>query len=242
MPITKRVVRRKTAETTEIPFSSTVPIKSVSSLTNTATKLIAEITDFRDQITSLEKSIAETKERWEKEQKEYVQEMHEQNQQEEIARKREEETYQYETKLTRKRAEDEFTERRAKWERELADQKEQLAKEHEELTTLRKQVAAFEEEKEKLVKTTSAAVQKELAAAFSTERKLREQEVKSEKDMQTLKLTTLTNDNQRLNQEITRLKQALDSANREVKDIAVKVIDSRRPLPSPEPQKQSSRE
>lgn len=207
-----------------------------------ATKLIGDIGELRESILTLEKIIAETREQWDKEQDEHERTVAEGNQQKEILRKREEETYQYETKLARKRAEDEFAERKAKWERELSEQKEQLKKEKEELEMLRKQVASFNEEKEKLTKTVTQSIQKELTAEFITERKLREQEVKAEKDLLVMKIANLTSENQRLIQETSRLKNAYDAATREVKDIAVKVIDSRRPASPQEAQKPTSRE
>src|SRR3989344_4861048 len=242
MITTRRVIRKKIATPSEETVSTTSSLPRTSSLISSVSKLVSELTELRDNIVSLEKTIAETRERWKKEQEEHARSLVERDQQEDISQKREEETYQYETKLTRKRTEDEFAERKAKWERDLADQKEQLAKEKEELALLRKQVASFEDEKDKLRQTVTLSVQKEITATFTTERKLREQEVKAEKDLLMMKITMLTTDSQRINQEITRLKNAYDAATREVKDIAVKVIDARRPAPPSEPQKQTPRE
>ena len=237
----KRTTTPKTSESVKpVTFLATTP--TLLMLVDLVDQLLHELSEFRETCKQLDREITETKQQWKKEQEQHERELIEQNQQEEIARKREEETYQYEIKLSRKRAEDEFTEKKLKWERDLSDQKDQLGKEKEELEMLRKQVTSFEDEKEKLKKDVSLSIQKELTAAFSTERKLREQEVKAEKDLLTMKITTLTSENQRLNQEIARLKSAFDQATREVKDIAVRVIDSQRPVSSPESQKSNIRE
>lgn len=67
------------------------------------------------------------------------------------ARQREQETYEYETVLTRRKVEDEFASQRAAWEKLLQDEKDQLAAERKELETLRKQVSSFPAETDKAV-------------------------------------------------------------------------------------------
>ena len=81
-------------------------------------------------------------------------------------------------------------------------------------------------EKEKAVAEAQEILQEELVYKFETERKLKEQENKSEKDILNLKIANLTSENNRLNGEIGILKKALEEATRQVKEIAVKVIES----------------
>lgn len=200
--------------------------KTPNSLEDAFTKLTGMITATREDYESLKKQIAEVKETWDKEQRDHKVQIAEVNQQEELTRKREKEMYDYELSLARKKAEDEFEERKNKWEKELQARKEEIAKEKEELEFLRKQVAGFEEEKEKVVKEASLRLQKELTERFLTEKKLREQEVKSEKELLAFKITNLTSENTRLTNEIVMLKKSLENSTSQLKDVAVKVIES----------------
>ncbi len=87
-------------------------------------------------------------------------------------------------------------------------------------------VDGFEMGKGEAVNQAQEILQKELTFKFETERKSREQEIKAEKDILNLKITNLTSENNRLNSEIESLKKALEEATRQVKEIAVKVIES----------------
>ena len=116
--------------------------------------------------------------------------------------------------------------KKAKWERELQERKDEIAKEKLELDTFRKQVASFEEEKNTAIKKACVSLEKQLHETFAVERKLREQEVKSEKELLVLKITNLTSDNARQANEITALKKSLEEATSQLKDVAVKVIES----------------
>ena len=92
---------------------------------------------------------------------------------------------------------------------------------------LREKVAGFETEMTKAVKEAQTNLVKEMEAEYTTERKLREQEIKSEKEILNLKINSLVSDNARLTAEVESLKKALDEAARQVKEIAVKVIEGR---------------
>ncbi len=197
------------------------------------TKLIVTITTAREEYEALQKQIAEIKEAWEKEQRIHATIIRERDQQEEVERRREKELYEYETTLKRRQVEDEFAEKKARWEKELAERKDEIAKEKEELEFLRKQVDGFEEEKEKAVKDASLRLQKELTERFATEKKLREQEVKSEQELLAFKITNLTSENERQGDEIAALKKSLEQATAQLKDVAVKVIESGSPAPKP---------
>ena len=87
----------------------------------------------------------------------------------------------------------------------------------------------FETEKEKAVKDTSASLQKDLTTRFETERKLREQEIKGEKALLELRITNLTQEVTRQKIEIETLKQSLASTISQLKEVAVRVIDSAKP-------------
>jgi colicin import membrane protein len=227
--VKKTTRARKTAVSSESIFVT----KPVSALTKNLkayegifADLIRSINESREEFMSLQKEIDEARESWNKEQRDHEIAIAERDQQEEIARKRETETYNYETALARKKVEDEFLEKKAKWEKELAERKDEIAKEKEELEFLRKQVDGFETEKEKAVKEASLKLQKELTDRFATEKKLREQEVKSEQELLAFKITNLTSENERQADEIALLKKSLEQATTQLKDVAVKVIES----------------
>lgn len=88
-------------------------------------------------------------------------------------------------------------------------------------------MAGYEAEKNQAVKEAQNAAGQQLTGRFETERKLREQEVKSDKEILNLRIANLTAENSRQKTEIDSLKKALDEATRQVKEIAVKVIESR---------------
>ncbi len=234
---TKKVVRRKTT-TAEASAASLIPTPSAQTLDHLETfnDLIEKITKAREGYEKLQKEIAEAKLAWNKEQQEYQQKLNESNQQQEITRKREQETYDYETARKRKTAEDEFNEKEALWERELVARKDELAKEKAELEDLRKRVIAFDADKEKAIKQATEALYKELESRFAAEKKFTDQQNRSDQELLKLRIENLTVENARQSKEIEILKKALDEATAQVKDIAVKVIESRKPAPPPPPQ------
>lgn len=188
--------------------------------------ILALLTRAKDNYEALQKVIEETKNVWQKEQQDHARMLTERDTQEEIARKREQETYVYETAKKRRQEEDEFSQKQLAFERELSQKKEQLAKEKEELEDLRKHVAKFDAEKEKAVKEAVADKEKELTAQFSAEKKLREQEIKGEKELLVAKISYITQENTRLIQEVNTLKASLADVTRQFQAIAVKVIES----------------
>lgn len=222
----------RTKKATETPVVEDVGVSEVPSVSairavakaDPFTALIKSISDFQAEFEKLQKEIAQTKESWVVEQKVHKKQLEDRNMEEELERKRTRENYEYETARKQNIEEDAFADKKAKWEKELKDQQETLEKEKAELLELRKMVDGFEVEKEKVV--SQVQEQKELTFKFETERKAREQEVKAEKDILNLRIGNLTTENNRLNGEITNFRKALEEATNQVKEIAVKVIES----------------
>src|SRR3989344_488321 len=228
---TKKVTRRKAfkqvpAETVSEKVSSQTP-KSLSPEVEIFADLVTRITQSQLAFERLQKQIEEVKQSWDKEKMDHDVEVAERNRQEELQRQRNRDEYLYETARERKKAEDEFADRKVIWEKELRDQKEAIENDRRELERLRKLVEDFEVEKEKAVEVAKASVQGQLMANFASEKKLREQEFKAEKDVFNLKINTLSSENARLINEIATLKQSLDEATRQLKEVAVKIIESR---------------
>lgn len=84
-----------------------------------------------------------------------------------------------------------------------------------------KQIATTPKKTSKVRKTASLQ-----SVAIHQEKILRDQEVKAEKDLLNMKISNLETDNLRLIKETEVLKRSLDEAARQVKEIAVKVIES----------------
>ncbi|MBI2085773.1 hypothetical protein HYT74_00365 [Candidatus Daviesbacteria bacterium] len=214
----------KSKKTIEEPVEETETVKTTK--IDPFAALLKNFSDLQSEFELLQKEITKTKESWSLEQKNHDKDVEDRNIQEELERKRNKETYEYETARRRKIAEDEFTDKKAIWEKQLKDQQEILNQEKAELIQLRKTTDGFDGEKEKAVSTAQELLRKELVSKFETERKMKEQEQKSEKDILNLKINNLTTENNRLNTEIEVLKKALEDATRQVKEIAVKVIES----------------
>lgn len=188
--------------------------------------LIKIVSDLQSEFEKLQKEITQTKESWIIEQRTHQKQLIDRNTQEDLDRKRNQESYEYETSRKRKQSEDEFADKKASWEKSLKDQQEALQKEKQELEELRKLVAGFADEKERVVKEAQEILQKEMAGNFGNEKRMKEQEFKAERDILNLRLSTLTAENSRQQAEIENLKKALEEATRQVKDIAVRVIES----------------
>lgn len=233
----KRTTRSRKTSTVEVAAEDiqssnmiSTPIKSGSAvqtgISQDFDELVAKLVKSKIEFDNLQKEITQIKLDWVREQKQHELEFAQQKIQEELERKREEETYQYSTSLLRKRSEDEFQDKKLAWEKDLSQRKQELEDQRKELEELRKQVSGFEDEKDKAVKNAVSEVEQDLRVQYENEKKLREQEVKAEKDLLNMRIANLETENSRLNKEIEILKRSLDEATRQVKEIAVKVIES----------------
>ncbi len=230
IPVKKTARIRKTTPTQTTTVQD-IQSTNITSATQTGViqdfdELVAKLVKSKIEFDNLQKEIAQIKQDWSREQKQHELELVQQRTQEELESKREQETYQYNTILLRKRAEDEFQDKRLTWEKDLAQRKEELENQKRELEGLRKLSTGFDEQKEEAVKEALDTLEKTLTEKVDQEKKLREQEVKSEKEILNLRISNLETDNTRLNKEIEVLKRSLDEATRQVKEIAVKVIES----------------
>ena len=224
----KRATRRKasaTATPVEPAIVSATP-RNVKVVSELFADLLSTISADKASFDTLQKEILEIRESWLKEQVRHEAQLAERDQQEELERRREREAYEYEARKMRKQQEDEFAEKKARWEKELQERKDELIKDKAELEALRKQVTGFEVEVAKAIKEACGALERDLKAQFIAEKNFREQEVKAEKELLTLKLANLTQENTRAATEIETLKKALEVATVQLKEIAVKVIES----------------
>lgn len=226
---TRKAVSSEDASITDVQSASVVSGAKQTPIIKLFAEVSAKIDESKMEFDNLQKEISQTKQDWIRETKLYEIEQTQQKVQSELERKREQETYQYATSLSRKRAEDEFQDKKSAWEKDLAQRKEELEIQKREFEELRKQVAAFDSQKDQAVKDAQTILEKQLTEQVENERKLREQEVKAEKDLLNMRVSNLEADNSRLTKEIEILKRSLDEASRQVKEIAVKVIESGQP-------------
>lgn len=226
IPVVKKITRaRKTVSTQNASTPQDIQIVQTE-ITQDFDELVAKLAKSKQEFDNLQKEIAQVKQDWSREQKQHELEFAQQKTQEELERKREQETYQYNINLSRKRVEDEFQDRKMSWEKDLSQRKEELEGQKKELDELRKLVAGFDDQKEQAANKAQSQTEKRLVDQFDQGRKLKEQEVKAEKEILGLKIANLETENSRLNKEIEVLKRSLDEATRQVKEIAVKVIES----------------
>ena len=226
--VIKRTTRaRKTTSVAEpIVQDTTSSMQKTKPLENAFVTLIMTITSAKEEYEMLQKQIKQTNDAWEEEQRLHTIKIQERDQQEDLMRKREEEAYEYNINLARKKDEDEFLERKAKWERDLQFRKDEIEKEKQELGDLRKQVAGFEIQLAKAAKEATDNLKKDLSESFATEKQMNEQKQKAERELLAFKITNLTQENLKQANEIVMLKQSLEQAMVQLKDVAVKVIES----------------
>lgn len=103
------------------------PVKATKS--DSFVSLIKTVSDLQAEFERLQKEITQTKESWNAEQRIHDKEIRDRNIQEEGERNRNKETYEYEIARKHKIAEDEFTDKKAVWEKSLREQQEILQKE-----------------------------------------------------------------------------------------------------------------
>lgn len=141
---------------------------------------------------------------------------------------REEEEYEYELHLKRRKEESEYEEKKTVKERTLKEREERLIISEKELQELRK----FREEGEKMLETSVNKAEKETEEKTRKEEeikaKLLAERVGAEKHIAELTIFALQKELGTREEAIKQLKHELDIANRGVKDIAMKVIESGR--------------
>lgn len=230
-PVKKTTRVRKTAvkEIGDKTEDDVYPSQAMTSdnLVKLFNDIAEKISQSKIEYERLQEEITQTKEAWVKQQQDHQREIEEKSKLEELKRKQEEELYQYELFRKHKIAEDEYKDKKIDWDRSLQEQKDVIEKERKELTELRVLAENFEKEQQKAVKEAEELLQKQLTSEFEIEKKIKEQEIKAEKDILNLKLGNLSEENKRLSLEVDNLKKAVDQATSQVKEIALKVIESR---------------
>lgn len=225
----KTTVRRRkisTDQPTDSIPSAALTSPNLLDVQEVFTDLIRKINQSQNDFEKIQKEISQIRQSWDQEKKAHEIELIQREQQEQLDRKREQEAYDYELSRSRKKAHDELTDQKVAWQKEIQNQQEDMEAEKEELIRLKTQVAAFEGQMEKRVKEAQEIIAQQVTEKFETGNKLTNQTNKSEKEMLSAKIANLSDENARQAREIEALKKALDEATKQVKEIAVKVIES----------------
>lgn len=235
----------KQAETgmAEIPA---VPAKSLrtatGSLQNAVNTLVSVKTSIDEAVAKLEQqrqSQLEDEQKAQEELKKFQEEMKraKETADYELKRKRQEKIDELETELKSRRRTHEDTISQEKQQLQL--KKEELEGQEKEFNKLKKQVEEFPGQLEKAVKQAVESARGEEQQKAKVAKDLLEKQIEGEKALASLRIQTLEKTVKDQTEEIRVLKTQLEQATRQVKDIAVSVIDSRRPLTNPQAEKSS---
>ncbi len=184
-----------------------------------------------------ENEMAEKRAAWKKEQTEYQESQKEKADILKKDRSREEEEFQYNLKLTRKKDADlyeeknqkqekELSEKRAEFEKEFAGRKTAIEEAETELKDLRKKATNFPAELEKAVKDAIKSTTDTLETNHKFEIQLREKEVEGELKLKDQTIQALNAKIKEMDSTIKEMSQKTAKAETSVKDIALKAIES----------------
>lgn len=144
---------------------------------------------------------------------------------------REQEEYEYNAKLQRKRGDELYREERTKQENELEERENILKNREKEFIEMKKQVEEFPQKLDKLVLQKEKEIEKHFELEFQRKAELLKKDWDSQKNIYEMKLSNLEEYVKRQNSEITSLKQETERANKKAQELAVKLIESSASLP-----------
>lgn len=194
-------------------------------------------TDMAKRKEDFDNEIFEIRTLWDKERKTYELTKKEEQERLQKERKREEEDYRYNLELTRKKDTDlynankealdkELSERKTSFEKEITEREKNLATAEQELETLRKENAGFTNKLNEAVQQAEERMTASLQRENDFEKKLL---LKENEGILQLKEQTIGTLQQRIKELEDMLKQQqskAEAADKNVKDIAIKAIES----------------
>lgn len=196
---------------------------------------------YEDEIRNLksdfEAEMSQTRLQWKKEQEETTQKLKEEADIQKKSRQREEEDFQYNLKLTRKKETDLYDEKKSKLEKELSDKKTTFEKEfadreakirtaESELNDLKAQSDAFPAELDKAVSIAVKTATEKLKMENGFEKELTAKQVEGELKLKEQTIQTLLSKIKDLELTIKEQTSKAITAEASVKDIAIKAIES----------------
>lgn len=208
-------------------------------------KMKTERSAFDEKITiekeNFDATMRAQKELWKVDQQKWTDQQKELKDNTEKQRKREEEEYLYNLKLTRKKETDAYEEKKTKLEKELTDKKTAFEKEisereskvltaEAELLELRAKALSYPKELEKAITTTEKAITEKLSVQFNFEKQLTAKQTEGELKLRDQTINTLQSKIKDIETANKELSGKTITAENTVKDIAIKAIESARKL------------
>jgi hypothetical protein len=192
---------------------------------------------IRNENEAFETSLKAQKEIWKTEQLKWADQQKELKEKTEKERKREEEEYAYALKLTRKKDNDLYEEKKAGQEKELAEKKKtfdleiaqreaQVVAAENELKELRTKNAAFPAEIDKAVAAAVKLATEKLQSEFRFEKELTAKQTEGELKLKEQTIETLKSKIKDMEALVNEASKKATTAETSVKDIAMKAIES----------------
>jgi len=200
-------------------------------------KRMHEIEVKATTLDELEEQIARTRKEWEEEQARKKREFQEMQSERNKAWKREEDEYQYRIKQEHMKAEDAFAllmqqqerqnkERQDQLEKNWAERETELKKRENELVELRAWKEGEAERVKKAVNAEVAVATNSVKKEYETRMTLANKDAEMERKIAEQNTKSLHENNARLQQQIDQMKAGLEQAQRDLKEISQKALES----------------
>ncbi len=182
---------------------------------------------FDSQKKALEEEIKKTKMAWEEENKEHLKTTQLLAAEESRTRKNNEEEYHYNLSQTRRKELDEYTTLKIEREKILAEKEKILKDRSDEIVAIEKEIAEMPDKISVAVSDARSDLAKELTGKYLAEIKELKMVHEHENKMAELKTNNLESLVKTQTAEIENLKRQIENSTKQVKDIAVSVIEGR---------------
>jgi len=184
-----------------------------------------------------ETKMAEVKAQWEKEKADREEQIKEEKALAQKIRKREEEEYLYNLQQKRKKESDDYElkktqletglrDKKLAFEKEYAEREKSIAEKEQEYAVLKNAADNFPKELEKAVQQAKADLEARLTTEFKHQTELKSRETDGIVQLKNLQITTLENKIKEMESQGKVLSQKAETAEKSVKDIAIKAIES----------------
>jgi len=181
--------------------------------------------------------MADTKAKWDKEKTDKEEQIKEEKELAQKTRKREEEEYLYNLQQKRKKESDDYElkkaqmeaglkEKKLAFEKEFAEREKASTEKEQEYADLKKAFDNFPKELEKAVQQAKGEMETMLTTAFNHQTALKSGETEGMMRMKDLQITTLENKIKEMEVQSKILGQKAETAEKSVKDIAIRAIES----------------
>jgi len=193
--------------------------------------------DMKAQREAFEADMKQKRAEWKAAQENQAEEDREYNENLKKKRKREEEEYQYALKIARQKDADDYSTKKAKsdaelaeklatFNKEIADREARVALSEKELTELRQATENFPKELQKALAAQEKQITEKLQAGFDFESKLLAKQNEGDLRLKDQTIASLKEKISEMQQQINQLTEKSNLAERNVKDIAIKAIES----------------